>query len=106
MCAVFCCSVLTCESHNSLYSNKGEEDLQDEAEDRFVDLSVDVSYGLPQLGYVYHGLHSRGPREGTLRKFSNNCLMLLLYFIYFLALFDENEEIFHLIPKSNQFHFN
>ena len=50
MCAVFCCSVLTCESHNSLYSNKGEEDLQDEAEDRFVDLSVDVSYGLPQLG--------------------------------------------------------
>ena len=26
---------------------------QDEAQDRFVDLSVDVSYGLPQLGKEY-----------------------------------------------------
>lgn len=44
---------------------EGEEVLQDEAEDRFVDLSVDVSFGTPKLGYVYHGLHSRGPkREG------------------------------------------
>ena len=42
-----------------------EEILQDEAQDRFVDLSVDVSYGLPQLGYVYNGLHLRGPRTGT-----------------------------------------
>ena len=42
-----------------------EEIVQDEAQDRFVDLSVDVSYGLPQLGYVYNGLHLRGPRTGT-----------------------------------------
>merc|ERR1711953_167274 len=48
---------------------------QDEAQDRFVDLSVDVSYGLPQLGYVYNGLHLRGPRtprrEGRGTQFSN-----------------------------------
>ena len=41
---------------------------QDEAQDRFVDLSVDVSYGLPQLGYVYNGLHLRGPRSRDARK--------------------------------------
>ena len=45
-----------------------EEIKQDEAQDRFVDLSVDVSYGLPQLGYVYNGLHLRGPRSRDYRK--------------------------------------
>lgn len=49
-----------------------EEPKQDEAQDRFVDLSVDVSYGLPELGYVYNGLHLRGPRRGRARNgFSN-----------------------------------
>lgn len=41
---------------------------QDPAQDRFVDLSVDVSYGLPQLGYVYNGLHLRGPRSRKSRQ--------------------------------------
>ena len=48
---------------------ENEEIVQDEAQDRFVDLSVDVSYGLPQLGYVYNGIHLRGPRKGTLNNF-------------------------------------
>ena len=50
---------------------ENEEIVQDEAQDRFVDLSVDVSYGLPQLGYVYNGIHLRGPRKGTLNNFWN-----------------------------------
>lgn len=49
---------------------KEEEIEQDEAQDRFVDLSVDVSYGLPQLGYVYNGLHLRGPRKAK-QDFAN-----------------------------------
>ena len=48
---------------------ENQEIVQDEAQDRFVDLSVDVSYGLPQLGYVYNGIHLRGPRKGTLSNF-------------------------------------
>ena len=59
---------------------ENEEIVQDEAQDRFVDLSVDVSYGLPQLGYVYNGIHLRGPRKGTINnflKFLNNITLQL-----------------------------
>ena len=31
--------------------------------DPFIDFSLDVSYGLPNIGYVYQGLHLRGPNH-------------------------------------------